>query len=374
MPWNSEIEAEYDELIAGPMGSALDLDSPYTTLLLKNYIYELETGSAENLDVTPVSSSHLNGWERLQLHLMRAACSFFTERSGFFPWRVRNKPTEQLRPLLSSHYQGLRASGTDAMDHRFHHVWDVKPGQRMIEAVFAYLFMALAGQAPATEQDMIVRLIQSWRDAGWYHMSGYYDDYEGYFDHGGHVYDFETVAEVKRSGCHLMADFIVCVLRPFNIPAHYGRGWGVGGQPSDPTTYWQLMHTHGHCFVHFASVGWWLSHADDVYSALLRGIPPQFAMRSDYWMHRHQFDRSEYEWARGRTYEDNFWWCLLLGTSPWAQYDVRTLYYQGVLRERLETLHEIYDLAERDGAPDVVPPVFDESTVDFLMAWVTAKV
>ena len=132
------------------------------------------------------------------------------------------------------------------------------------------------------------------------------------------------------------------------------------------------MHQHGHCFLHFPTEGWWITHADDVYNRLLKSIPPTFAMKSDSWMRENHFDQTEYTLGRAKAYEEYLWWCLLIGRGS-PNYDVPTLYANGTLRQRLENVHIDVNLASRDGAPAVVPPVFDGEMVDLLMSWVGYK-
>jgi hypothetical protein len=371
MPWNASVEAEYDALIASPIGEATDVPTWLLSLGVEPQLIELETGSASNLVVTPAHWSYLTSSERVLLFFMRVACALYVERNGLFPWRLADHSVAELRPLLSYHYQGLREGPSG--QHKFHHVWDVEPGPRMAEAVLGYFLGVLFGaDVPTTARDMVTHFIDWMRESGWGHMSGYYDDYADYPDHGSYVYDFQVFTEVKRSGCHGTADYISAGLRHYNVPAHYGRGW-AGAQPSSDSAYWSNVHQHGHCFLHFPTEGWWLAHGDDVYHALWKTIPPSFAMMSDEWMHANHFGETEYTWSRGRAYESNFWWCLLIGQSSSPSYDVPTLYANGALRHWLENLHITYDLAARDGAPAVVPPVFDAEMVDALMGWVAYK-
>lgn len=371
MPWNSTIEGEYDALLSGPLGQATDFPVWFLNLGVKPQLIELETGSASRLVVSPAHWSYLTTSERLTLHLMRIACALYVERNKFFPWRLADHSVAELRPLLSYHFQGLRES--PAGHHRFHHVWEVEPGPRMSEAVLGYFLAALFGaDVPKNEGEMVTNFINWMRNAGWVHMTGYYDEYAGYPDHGGNVYDFEVFTDVKRSGCHGTADYMSAALRYYNVPTHYGKYWS-GAQPSSDSTYWAGIHQHGHCFVHFATEDWWLCHADNVYNALWKTVPPEFAMMSSAWMNQHHFGATEYEWIRACTYEAHLWWCFLIGHSSSPYYDVPTLYANGTLRSRLENIHIAYDLASRDGAPAVVPPVFDAALVDALMAWVSLK-
>ena len=372
MPWNAAVDSEYQELIEGNMGQALDLQGPawiHPTYIaiLKGYLQQLETGSAMTLALEPTHPEGLLGHERMLLHLMRAACSMYVERNHVFPWQIRDKTVEHLRPLLSYHYQGLRPV---AGLQRFHHVWDTKPGERMVQSILAYAFMSFGGDAPADEFAMVEHAIQNLRDQGFRHMAGHYDDYRGYPNHTGGVWDFEVVAEVKRTGCHMMADFLVCLLRPFNISAHYGRGFGVGApQPVDDAAYDAKVHHHGHCFVHFPTISRWLSHADDVYTTLLRYIPPYYALRTTSWMSQHHAGATEYEWYRADLHDSYWWWCIMLADHPAEAYNVRWLYEHALLREQLENVHIDNRLAELPGAPAVVTPVFSEAEVEQMMTW-----
>ncbi|HEQ72571.1 MAG TPA: hypothetical protein ENN69_08790 [Spirochaetia bacterium] len=371
MPWNTSIENEYNNLLSGVIGQATDLPGFLLFPCVKPQLIELETGSAGNLTVSPSHDSYLTTYERLMLFCMRLACALFVERNRFFPWRLTDLSVAELRPLVSYHYQGLHES--ESGRHYFHHVWDVEPGPRMVEAVFGYFLAVIFGaDVPVTGREMVLHMIQWMRDTGWVHMLGYYEEYQGYHDHGGYVYDFTVCTEVKRSGCHLMADYLQAALRHYNVPAHYGQGW-AGTQPTG-NAYWNNLHPHGHCFINFTAEDWWLSHADDVYNNLWKTVPPDFAMMSTYWMEDNQFGESEYTWLRACAFESHFWWCFLIGRSSSSYYDVPTLYLNGALRARLENIHVSYNLASRDGAPAVVPPVFDADMVDALMAWVAAKV
>ncbi len=383
MPWNDAVEQEYDQMLAGPAGDAMDYPGflrPIARMVVKAWARELETGFSSNVNLEPEDPTYLTWGERFVLHTMRVACSLFAERLGVFPWRLEGRTADDLRPLLSWHSQGLREWGTDSAGrarHVFHGVWDVNPADRMNEAVFGYFLLALLGDAPSSEMDMVVRFIQNMRDSGWGHVSGLYENYEGYEAHspdGIGTYAYEDVAEVKRGGCHMTSNYIASFLRSFNIPTHMGRDWPAGGAPSDYDQYWGLVHRSGHCFVHFHGVGWWLSHGDDIYNRLLKTIPPGFAMKSEHWMRTYHFDTTEYEWTRAAAYDSHFWWCLLIAPGTGNSSNVAWLYQQGLLRDVLENIHEEYNLADRDGAPPIVPPVFDQGTVDFLMAWVAAKV
>lgn len=370
-------------MLAGPIGDALDY-SPIVrwivNTLVKHYARELETGFSGQVNLEPENSTYLTRGERLTLHLMRVACCLFAERLDVFPWRLRDRSTDELRPLLSRHYQGMRAHGTDSSGNSryvFHGVWDVRPADRMNEAVFGFLLLAIFGDTPRTDRDMVVQLIQNMRNAGWAHVLGLWDDYDGYptrSPDGPGTYAFEDVEEVKRGGCHITSNYIVARLRSLNIPAHMGRHWAASGLPTNQNEYRRLLHRPpGHCFVHFHTVGWWFSHGDDVYNALLKNIPPDFAMRSEHWMRTNHFDTSEYEWIRAAAFDDHFWWCFLIAPSNYNFYDVAWLFNSGMLRDRLENIHEDLNLAVRDGAPSNVPPVFDQSMVNFLMAWVDSK-
>lgn len=377
MPWNAQIEEEYDNMIAGPMGQALDLPSDwligYYEDLLKQDIRELETGSTTNLNLNPVHDTHLTYYEMRELHIMRAACAFYLERMDVLPWSLRQKSVNDLKPLLSLDYQGLRYYG-NVGGWIFEGVWDVRPGDRLTEAVFYLLLVGLFGDGiPADESEMVNRQIQGMRDSGWGHVSGWWEDYEDFTAHspgGRGTYDYDDIADVKRGGCHITSHFIVATLRSLNVAAHTGRPWPASGAPSDTGDFFDLKHKLGHCFVHFSAIDSWFGHGDDVYHRLLKTYPPQFAMRSDWWMAANHFDTSEYGWMRATAYNNYFWWCILLGRSEDTWYDVRSLYAINWLRYRLENIHDEVELAEREGAPQNVPPVFDDQTIDGLISWV----
>lgn len=383
MPWNSTIQQEYLEMLAGSMGQALDLPDSITfppsnaIFFILMYAHKLEIGEYEDLRIEPDNQTYLTHGEMRFLHLMRAACCMYIERKKIFPWRLRDKKVSDLRPLLSIHYQGLRKEGSD---YYFHRVWDVNPGQRTVDAILDYLFLGILealgviDELPTTETQFICFLIQNMRDSGWQHMIGWYEEYAGYPDHGSGTYDYEIIREVKRSGCHTMSGYLVSTLRSYNIVSHIGRGWGDGPQPASNDLYYRLIHKNGHCFIHLSSIGEWLAHGDDIYNEYLKTIPPEFAFKSYSWMSTYHFDTTEYEYKRAEAYINIFWWCFLLGESDSPWYDVRFLYNNGYLRNSLETLHEEYDLANLDGAPANVPPVFDDNMVNFLMDWVEKKI
>ncbi len=97
-------------------------------------------------------------------------------------------------------------------------------------------------------------------------------------------------------------------------------------------------------------------------------------MKSEYWIRAYHFDTSNYEWIRAAIFDNYFWWYFLIAPSDCPYYGVAWLLNSGTLRDRLENIHEDVNLANRDGAPSSVPPVFDQGMVDRLMAWVGAKV
>lgn len=380
MPWNAQVEQEYDAMLAGPMGQSLDLRSDIISaamyrMILRAFIKELETGSTTNVNLDPDNSTSLSYFEMRWLHLMRAACSFYLERMGILPWSLRQKTVDELRPLLSLHYQGLRLFNGAWI---FEGVWDVRPGDHLFEAVMYILIVGLFGDGiPADENKMIVKHIQGMRNAGWAHVSGWWENYADYPSHspgGLGTYDYYDIADVKRGGCHITSNFIVATLRSLNVATHAGRPWPAGGPPSDSSEYFRLHHRLGHCFVHFSAINTWFGHGDDVYNRLLKTYPPQFAMRSGWWMNVNHFDTSDYRFNRATAYDNYYWWCLLLGRSQETWFDIRRLYQLNMLRGRLENIHIELNLAARDGAPAVVTPIFDDQTVDTLIAWVAKKV
>jgi hypothetical protein len=380
MPWNAEVEQEYDAMIAGPMGQSLDLTGDWISVelyrtILKNYIRELETGSSTNVNLNPGHSTYLTYYEMRFLHLMRAACNFYMERLAILPWSLREKSVDELRPLLSLNYQGIRLYEGKWI---FEGVWDIRPGDHLAEALLYIILIELFVDGfPDTEQDMIVNHIQGMRNAGWAHVTGWWEDYAGYPAHspgGLGTYNYYDIADLKRGGCHITGNFIIASLRAFNIAIHAGRPWPGGVQPTNTSEYFRWHHKLGHHFLRFACIDTWFNHCDDVYSRLLKTYSPSLAMRSDWWMSANHFDTSDYHWSRASAYEEHFWWCLALGRSDNFWYDVRRLYQSNWLRNRLENIHTEMGLADRDGAPAVVPPVFDDETIDTLIDWVAKKI
>jgi hypothetical protein len=375
MPWNDAIEQEYDDMLRAGIWQVLGYPSSYDESswlygLLKWYIRFLETGSGGRLNVTPANHTYLTNSERIQLHLKRIACCLYTERMGIWPWKLRDKNVTELEPLLHRDWQGFypfTASNGDIC-YYLHGTWDVRPEDRMTAAILGYSLMAIIGDAPRTEREFVIKFIQNMRDSGWYHMGGNYDVYVdgGYTDYGyGTTWDFDDIAEVKASGCHLTATWIVSALRPFNIPAHIG--FERSGRPSHRSSRYG-----GHCILHFPTLGWWTTHADDVLGCLHRSVPPQLCMKSESWMQIYK-DARDYNYWRAASYDDYFKWCLFIGRCPNLQYDVPHLFYSGQLRNTLETIHIIDDFASLDGAPEVVPPLFTDAEIDFLMTWVDDK-
>ncbi len=379
MAWNSQIEQEYDQMLAGPIGDALGYSGPFqgwAKAYIKIYLEDLERGFSYRLNLEPADPTYLHLGEVFSLHSMRVACFLFSERLNIFPWRLQDKSVDDLKPLINWHYQGWRNTGPAANGttrYEFEGVWDVRPAERMNEATISYLLMSLFGEVPTTEEDFVLHMIQYMRDIGWYHGGRVDLEYPGVESHAASyygVFDYVDVAEVKRGGCHIASNFMVSYLRSFNIPAHRGREWPGGSQPPNYTDdYWDIPHLHGHCFVHFHSIRWSLTHGDDIYSAILRYIPPGFSLRSEFWMND-VLQSTRYEWVRAFAYSDFFWWCFLLGRHTSTIYDVVDLYNLGMLRDRLENLHIELDLASKEGAPDVITPIFDQPMVNFLMAWV----
>ena len=123
----------------------------------------------------------------------------------------------------------------------------------------------------------------------------------------------------------------------------------------------------------FSSVRSWLQHGDDVYNRLLKTIPPNFAMRSEWWISTYQWTGSEYRRTVARDYDDYLWWCLLLGSSDEFNLDVRSLYNFGLLDDLLKNIHINNNYAGREGAPSPVPPLYDSDLVDALVDWVAMK-
>lgn len=379
MGWNETVEQEYDEMLTGNIWDALDfmygVNEDIAKTWIKNAAEKLENRDFEGVRIDSVSNINPSHYDIEHLHANRVACCLWAERVGIFPWKLADKSTEELKPLLSFHYQGFIYDATSSK-YYFHRIWDLKSGERVLDATSLYalfpilvLFGAIGlDEIPATEEEMIYYLIQHFRDSGWGHYSLNYLEFEGYPDHGTGQYDYEIVSQVKCAGCHLMSEYLVATLRSFNIPSHIGPGWESAPPPDDLWDYTNSIHGWGHCFVHFSSIGKWFNHGDNVYNRLLKTLPIEFSFRSEYWMYCNFLNASEYEYKRAQYYDDYFLWCLFLGQSPSYSYDVRYLYSVDQLRNTLETLHD--GLENREGAPVVIPPIFTPDEVDFLMAWV----
>ncbi len=375
MPWNSTIQEEYEAMLEGNIGIALELPSDdisfgSTKFLIIIFLKWLEEGNAENLILEPnYERTYLTQIEMWIIYSMRVACCMYAERLGIFPWKLADKNIEELIPLLSINYQGFYKAKNDSI-YYFENVLDLRPGPRMMDAIASYTSLALLVafgaeiELPTTEYDMILYLIKYFRGIGWGHVINWEEDYKGYPKYKNGYYDFDIASKVKRGGCHLISNYFVALLRSYNIPSHVGR---------DP------RHMYGHCYVHFSSINQYLFSGDNIFNACLDHIPPEFSICSDDWMSENAFNSpSNYSWKRKEMFHQYFWWCYLLTKHKWKDHDVRYLYYYNHLRDKLETLHETmsWDQIEKyDGKiPDVILPIFDDDMVDFLMDWVEMKV
>lgn len=382
MPWNSTIEAEYDALLAGSMGAALQ-GSANDRQVHKDRIRAIETSDSSVPD--PVFASNVSLMTPQQarsLWLWRVAFNFYMERNNWWPWRLRDKSAAELIPLLNFGWQGFTRHkvGKNTWHYSMESVWDDRPEMRALEAFFALFFWALTGETIETEADLVSRIIQGMRDAGWKHVTGFWENYAGFprrSPTGGPTFNFDDIASLKAGECHINSNYLVARLRSFNIPAHVARAWLtlpggavfiLGGTTA------QDWHQHGHCFIHFPTLQSWLTHGDDVQGAVLASIPPLFAMKSEWWMHAYHFGETQYEWTRASDYDAFTWWCLLIGRSPnRLDFDVPFLHRTGQLRSRLENVHIDNNYAGRVGAPSPVPPLFTVAEVDTLVNWVAAK-
>ena len=397
MQWSYELEQAYSEMFDGAMWQALDLpemaiEPALSKQMIQGYISKLENDEYEELKIIPENQNYLTLTETRTLHWMRVACCFYAERVGIFPWRLRDKSADKLRPLLSFHYQGI--SRCTDVRYGFESVWDVNPGKRLKEAIDGYVLLAVLAlfgsiKVPVTEYDMIIFLIDSLRKSGWKHVEhkgepfdeydvyAEYQSYDPWADNPG-TYDFEAISEVRESTCHIASNYLVALLRSFNIPAH--RGYSANPDFMNKPLWdmewadqWhEIVHRNGHCFIHFSSIDKWFSHGDDLYDLVLKGIPTEHSFQSDEWMNDFHIDTTEYDHHRATRYAEYSLWCLYLGRSNKTWYDVRYLYNRGWLRERLENIHEA--LEGDEGAPPTIPPVFSENEVDFLMDWVAYKI
>ena len=387
MSWNQAIEQEYDEMLVGEIRNALEYSSDVETEnvgipKIKNALEKLENGNFEEVKIEPENDNYLNYDEVVTLHAMRVACCLWAERAGIFPWKLVGKSAEELKPLLSFNYQGfmLDSSSTSFPFYTFHGIWEVKPGERLLDAITFYQIIPLlavfgcidSSDIPVTEEQMIYFLIQQYRDAGWRHEVGYTNEYAGYPDYRMGLYDYEAVSEVKAGQCHRMSEYLVTTLRSYNIPAHVGPGWGSELPPGDYLEYEDFIHKWGHCYIHFNSIGKWFSHGDDVYNKLLKTLPIELSFRSESWMFGNFFNATEYQYKRAQYWADYYFWCLHIGESADPQYDVMYLYKTYQLRNKLDTLHEGRET--REGAPDMIPPILSPDEVAFLMDWVRTKI
>ncbi len=375
MAWNYSVWRQYRNLLHSKVGDAC---AP-TFSLFENWVFYLlqQLESGYEVSLTPSHQKYLTFTEYHTLHCMRVACCLYAERNRFFPWSLQDKTVEELRPLLSGDYLSVDEYPEDSFRYIFQEVWDINPTRRMFEAVFGWLLSAICGNPLRDECDVIVSLIQGMRDAGWAHVRGAYEDYEDYYNHStfGVAYDYDDVASVKRGSCHLTSAYIVSTLRGFNIPAHVGLPWKPpGNKPSEWDEIRERRERFGHSFPHFSIPDVYLHHGDDVYDNTLETYSPSFAFRSPFWIVRYVEDaKSEYEWYRPTLFDMYFWWCILLGESSDLDYDVEYLYYTGQLRYKLEHIHEECELDQLNGAPNTIPPIFDDEMVNTLMNYVADK-
>jgi hypothetical protein len=376
MPWNAAVRTAYEALLDGPMGDALGSFTgpgfaiPGRPLLLEK-LESIESGSSGPV---PSEDDHLTTAQAFDLWITRAAYAFWMERIQVWPWRLRDKAVAHLRPLLAFDWQGLvLRPGSQWM---MHGVFDVDPAQRCTEAIFASLVLSLTGQPLVDEQDVVERLIGAMRANDWRHVTGLWENYEGRPQRGSWgtpTFDLADVRELNAGECHINSNYLVLLLRAFNIPAHIGKAW-----PHWLAVDFEKLHTDGHCFVRFPTIGRSLSHGDDVQNRLLVNIPAYLAMRTDNFMGAHLLGPGDglahYDASRATDYDDFTNWCLWIGSDPGdPPFDVPGLFASGQLRGKLENIHVDQGYADRPGAPDPVPPLFDAEYIDTLMAWVEAK-
>lgn len=381
MTWNSVVEAEYDALLAGVMGDALG-GSATERQLLKSHLALIESGSASGHNPVPTNGSRMTQSQAQNLWLVRAAYAFYMERNTWWPWRLRDKTVEELRPLLNFGWQGfvrIRV-GKNQFEFGMHGVWDDRPALRAAEALLGWFFLNLAGIHIETEVELVSHIVQALRDGGWHHVLGLWEDYEGFPRHGSFgtpTFAFDDVATLRAGECHINANFLTARLRSFNVPAHMGPGWTTlpgGGKTLLPEDSFAAKHAHGHCFLHFPTLSSWFAHGDDIQNRLLKSFAPILALRSEFWAHAYLLQGTQYEWTRAQDFDDHSWWCLVIGRSPEdLQFDVPFLFQANQLRTRLENVHLDNRYAQRAGAPAVVPPLFEPWYVDTLMDWVASK-
>jgi len=381
MPWSNAISAEYDALLAGPMGQAMG-GSPSERSTLKQRLRSIELAGGAPDPVMPVNQ--MTQSQAADLWLWRVAYNFYMERNNWWSWRLRDKTVAQLTPLLNFGWQGFLRErvGKNEFDFGMESVWDDRPEIRAAEALLTKFFLALAGEPIETEEDAVYRIIQGMRDAGWHHVTGLWEDYENVprrSARGAPTFAFDDIVALAAGECHITSNFLVARLRSFNIPAHVARSWttlanGSARLLGPEASEVQDHHFQGHCFIHFPTLQAWLGHGDDVQDAILATLPPILAMRSEWWMAAHVFHGSEYEWMVAQDYDNFTWWCLMVGRSPdRLEFDVPFLYRHNQLRSRLENVHIENNYAARHGAPNPVPPLFTAEEVDNLVAWVGNK-
>jgi len=381
MPWNSAVEGEYDTLLAGNMGAALQ-GSQSDREDLKDRIRAIEKGDPSVPD--PIFASNVSLMTESQarsLWLWRVAFNFHMERNSWWPWLLRDKNPAELIPLLNFGWQGFTRHkvGKFTWHYSMESAWDDRPETRAIEAFFSYFFWTLDGETIKTEADLVSRIIQGMRDGGWKHVTGLWEDYDGFprrSPTGGPTFNFDDIMSLKAGECHINSNYLVARLRSFNIPAHVAHAWLTrpDGEAFLGGTTAQDWHQHGHCFIHFPTLHSWLAHGDDVQGAVLASIPPLFAMKSEWWMSVNHFGETEYKWTRAQDYDALTWWCLLIGRSPnRLNFDVPFLYRTAQLRTRLENVHIENNYASRSGAPNPVPPLFTAAEIDNLVNWVATK-
>ncbi len=383
MAWSSTVEDEYRAMLDGVMGVAfgatfLGLFSVAEMLIQK--IRAIEEGQSGFSDPVPTNARNLTAAQAVNLWVTRVAWNFYMERLGFFPWRLRDKTVDELKPLLSFAHQGLVRQETGKNEYRWtmHSVWDVDPATRATEGILSVFLSALVGSPLKDEQDVVEAVIEGMRGAGWHHVSGQWEDYDGIAPKGelwGYpIYDFEEIADLVAGECHINSNYLVAVLRGLNIPAHIGPGWSESTSQHESSD----VHSDGHCFIHFPTIGRWLIHGDNVQDRLLRTLPAAYVLRTEGWMRQNHLPDGlgveAYHTVRMADYDDYTNWCLTLAVSPDdLEYDVPFLFKVGQLRTVLETAHIANRYAERDGAPPSVPPLFDDDYVDTLMQWVEIK-